>query len=161
MNYLYEGKLSLYEYQGEQQDLEKYTKKFISKKEYIDGNYSDIDHKLKFTGNIYLIVGASTASSAVRFADILRFNKIAVKIFGQETLTRTTQFDYAAIHYLPVTKLHLRLSSSLNYGLDKNHDNHGLLPDIEIKPETTKEYRENLNNQLVTERVIKYIESGK
>jgi hypothetical protein len=159
LNYLYEGKLSLYEYQGEQQDLEKSTKKFISKKEYIDGDYSDIDPKLKFSGNIYLIVGTSTYSAAVRFADIMRYNKIAAKIFGQETLTRATQYDYPVKHYLPVTKLYLQLSAVLSYALDQNHDNKGFLPDVEIKPETAKEFQEDIYRLLVTEKVIKYIES--
>lgn len=159
LNYLYEGELSLYEHQKKQLDLSKFSKKRINNSSFILGKYSDINKDHQFKGKVYLITGSSTTSSAVRFADILQYNNISTKIFGKETLTKTTQYDFYNSHYLPVTGLSLGLSMTLYYALDKNTNIHGLIPDIEVGPKNGEEFLNNLNNKLVIDRVINLIES--
>ncbi len=158
LNYLYEGELSLYEFQEKPVSLKKFTKKKLNYK-YITGQYYDIYKSCKYYGPLYLIVGPRTASSAVRFADILKYNKIVDKIFGSETLSRTTQYDYSTKHYLPITGLRLSLSTNLRYALDKNTNTHGLIPDVEVKPNNVEEFWKNYKNKFVIEKVINLIES--
>lgn len=159
LNYLYEGDLSIYEYHKEKRDLKKYTKKTIHKKDYVIGKFSDINMEYKFEGNIYLITGSWTGSSAVKFADLMKYNHLVDKIFGCETLIKSTQFNYSKKYYLPVTGISLTISTSLSYALDKNLDTHGLIPDVEVKPNTVNEYWQNLSNQFVIDKVINMIES--
>jgi len=159
LNFLHDGKLWLYQYHDEPQDAGKYIKKRIKQRDYISGKYSDMDRNNKFSGDIYLITGSATANAAVRFADIIRYNNIARRIYGEETFSRTTQYTNSNHYMLPVTKLRLRLSTVLNYALDKNHERNGLLPDVVIKPKTQGEYWENKNNHLIIKRVIDHIHS--
>lgn len=159
LNYLYKGEIWLYEYHKEPQVLSKYSKKRLKNSDYIVGNYSDINKEYMFEGKIYLITGPLTTSSATRFADILQFNNIVDKTFGCETLTKTTQYDYSANYYLPITGLRLLLSTNLYYALDKNLNTHGLIPDIEVKPNTVLDFLGNRSNRFVIDKVIKLIES--
>lgn len=159
LNYLYEGELSLYEHQKKPLDLSKFSKKRINNATYILGKYADINKEFLFKGKIYLITGSSTSSSAVRFADILKYNKISDKIFGGETLTKTTQYDFYNSYYLPATGIALGLSNTLFYALDKNLDTHGLIPDVEVVPANTIEFLDNTDNKLIIERVIKLIDT--
>lgn len=159
LNYLTDGKLWLYEYHDKPQDLSSYTKKRIKNSKYIDGKYTDIDKKYKFEGETYLITGPLTASSAVRFADILKYNKIVEKIYGRETLSKATQYDYFNRLELPVTGIYLGLSVTLHYALDRNLNKHGFLPDIEIKPNNVEEFLLNNKNKFVIDKVINLIES--
>lgn len=159
LNYLYEGELWLFEHHKEAKDLSKYTKKRLKNKDYIVGKYSDLNMDYKYNGDLYLITGTSTASSSVRFADILIYNNIVGKIYGSESLTKTTQYDFGTTHYLPITGLKLVLSVSLYYALDKNKNTHGLIPDIEVEPKNEKEYHENIRNKLVIQKVIELIEA--
>jgi hypothetical protein len=160
LSYLYKGNLWLYQYHDEAQNLGKYTKKRIKQRDYISGKYSDIDQGNRFFGDVYLVTGSSTANAAVRFADIMRYNKIVKRIYGEETFNRSTHYASSNHYILPVTKLKLRLSTVLNYALDKNQDKDGLLPDVEIKPTNSEEYWENKNNQLIIKRVIDHINSN-
>jgi len=66
LNYLFEGDISLYEFQKKPQDLSKYTKKRINNINYILGKYADINKDYMYKRNIYLLIGASTSSAAVR-----------------------------------------------------------------------------------------------
>ena len=159
LNYLYEGELSLYEHQKKPLDLSKFSKKRINNSNHILGRFSDINKDYQFGGNIYLITGPSTSSSAVRFADILKYNHISKKIYGSETLTKTTQYDFYGSHYLPATGITLGLSTTLYYALDKNTNTHGLIPDVEVIPETGNEFLKNMDNKLVIDRVISLIKS--
>lgn len=158
INYLHEGKLWIYSYHDEPKDISKYLKKRLKNKKYIIGNYSDINEDYRFEGQTYLVTGPSTSSSAVRFADILRYNKIVEKIYGRETRTRTTQYDWATTYDLPVTGLQLKLSTNLLYALDKNTDTHGLIPDIIVEPNNVEEFWKNSGDRLVVERVIELID---
>ncbi len=159
LNYLTEGDISLYEYQKRPQDLGKFTKKRINNINYILGKFADINKYYLFNGKIYLITGASTKSAAVRFADILKYNNISDKIFGAETLTKTTQYDFYNSHYLPATGIALGLSTALYYALDKNLNTDGLIPDVEVIPANGTEFLQNIENKLVIDKVIKLIDS--
>jgi len=161
LNYIYEGKLWLYEYHKEARDISKYLKKRLKNKKYIVGNFSEINNDYRFSGDLYLITGPNTKSSAVRFADILRYNHIVKKIYGSETLSKTTQYDFANSYFLPITGIQLVLSTSLSYSLDKNTDTHGLRPDIEVKPRNVSEFFENSGDRFVAKKVIELIESEK
>ncbi|MCD4734581.1 MAG: hypothetical protein K8R53_00930, partial [Bacteroidales bacterium] len=161
LNYLYEDELWLYEYHGESMNLKNYSKKVLKNKDYIIGKYSDINTEYMYDGNIFLITGMATASSAVWFADILRFNDIVQKIYGEETLSKTTQYDYRTTHYLPYTGIMLKLSVSLYYALDKNLYTHGLIPDLVVKPTNVKEFQENAQNRIVIQKVIDLIVNEK
>ena len=159
LNYLYEGDLSLYEFQKRPQNISKYTKKRINNISYILGKYSDINKDFLFDGNIYLITGPATSSAAVRFADIINFNDIVTKIFGSETLTKTSQYDFYNGHYLPVSGISLGLSTTFYYALDKNLNTHGLIPDVEVKPKNGQEFLNNFENEIVIKKVINLIKS--
>jgi len=159
LNYIYEGKLWLYEYHKEAQDISKYLKKRLKNKKYIVGNFSEINNDYRFKGDLYLITGPNTTSSAVKFADILRYNHIVKKTYGSETLSKTTQYNFANSYFLPITGIQLVLSTSLSYALDKNIDKHGFRPDIEVRLRNVTEFFENLGNRFVAEKVIELIES--
>lgn len=159
LNYLYEGELSLYEFQKRPQDLAKYTKKRINNISYILGKYADINKEFQFKENIYLVTGTSTSSAAVRFADIIQYNHIVTKIFGSETLTKTSQYDFYNGHYLPISGISLGLSTNFYYALDKNLNTHGLIPDVEVAPKNGQEFLNNFENEIVIDEVIKLIKS--
>jgi len=151
----------LYGYHKDKKDLKNYSKKILKNKDYITGKYSDINHEYKYDGKIYLITGMGTASSAVRFADIMRFNNIVAKIYGEETLSKTTQYDFRTTHYLPYTGLMLRLSVNLYYALDKNLNTHGLIPDVIVKPNRVRECQKNSQNTIVIQKVVDLITKEK
>ncbi len=159
LNYLYTGEINLYGYHKDPVDLMKYTAKHLRKKDYVKGKISKIASNCRFDGDIYLVTGYGTRSSAVTFADILTFNQLATSTFGQETGDRTSRYDRPIHYYLPVTGLGLRLSTTLVKSLDHTRHTRGLLPDYPIYLNDIGAYQENIeqHNALILQKAIQII----
>lgn len=157
LNYLFEGELWLYGYHKEPVDLAKYSREKMKKSQMVKGKFSRIDRGNSYNGKIYLITGPYTASAAVRFADIMRYNHIATGFFGRETMIMNPSYDFPTLHYLPVTGLVLYLSYTFFDALDSNRNMSGFMPDVIIQPDNITEARENRSDQVVIEKVLEFI----
>ncbi|MCB2220501.1 MAG: hypothetical protein KQI35_08910 [Bacteroidetes bacterium] len=159
LNYFHEGEISLYGYQKEPVDLNKYTVKHLRNKDYVKGKVSKIADDCRFNGDIYLVMGYGTRSSAVTFADIMTYNRLATATFGQETGDKASRYDHPLHYYLPVTGLSLYLSSMLVKSLDQTKHTRGIIPDYQINLENIKTYHENKeqHNALILQKVIQKI----
>ena len=160
LNYLSDGDLYFHS-QKDRNDLAKLSKEHIKKyKKNIIGKYKDIDQSVRYKGDVYLLVGAGTWGGVIVFADVLRYNKLSVRIYGEETRTGTTLYVNTNDYTLPITRLRLGLSTYLRQGLDKDARYSRLKPDVVIKPNSTAEFWDNRYHNLIIKRVIEDIQAN-
>jgi hypothetical protein len=91
---------------------------------------------LKFNGNVYVLTSRETASSAMGFADIIKYNKIG-KIVGEETGDTVISFSNSLLFELPNSRLVARSSTQYSIGLSAEKHGKGVIPDykVEFQPE--------------------------
>ena len=88
--------------------------------------------KLFFNGNVYLLTGTNTFSSANILAAVFKCYNMGTMI-GEETGGLTIAFGDIVNFELPNTKLKAGCSYKKFYHPCGKPDNHGVIPDIEVK----------------------------
>jgi len=105
------------------------------------------DNPLRFNGNVYLLTGISTFSSAASFAQCFKYYKMG-KIIGEETGGWIIHYGDVINATLPNTRLNLTISHKIWYEIGaKENDFHGTIPDIKVPSEKALDYTIELINK--------------
>ena len=92
-----------------------------------------ISPELLFKGQVYLIIGPTTFSSANMLADCVKQFKLATLV-GESTGENTNDFGEAYRFQLPKSKINMSISTSFDLGVDcSDKTNHPVVPDQYIK----------------------------
>lgn len=118
---------------------------------------SKIDLNALYEGDIYLIIGSKTFSSAVRFADVMKSNGVCDKIFGQETLGQVTHYGQYKKYFLPNTKLKINISSKLFPSINCSESRTGVIPDFNIELKSIEDYFNYSKNEFTIKQTMKMI----
>jgi hypothetical protein len=118
---------------------------------------SKIDTALFFSGDIYLVTGPRSFSSAVRFADVMKSNLLCKNVIGQETLGQATHYGEAKTSNLPNTKLVITVSSKLFYSINCNTDKSGVMPDLEVPLKTVEDYMNYFQSGFAIKKALNLI----
>jgi len=96
------------------------------------------DNPLRFGGNVFLLVGPKTGSSASSFASAVKHFRIGTLI-GQETGETTVCYGDLVYGTLPHTKLGFSVACKRFVDAGGKEDGRGIIPDYEVKqkPEDT------------------------
>ena len=95
---------------------------------------------LRFNGNVYLLTGISTFSSAGSFAQCFQHYKMG-KIIGEETGGWIIHYGDVINATLPNSKLGMIISHKIWYEIGaKENDFHGTIPDIKMASEKALDY---------------------
>jgi hypothetical protein len=120
-------------------------------------NTSEINADVQFKGKVFLLIGYRTFSSAVRFADFIKYNHLADSIFGIETLGQASHYGQSKSYHLPNSQLHFIVSDKLFLSIDCKGDVSGVTPDVYLKSNSGREYLENILSAKDISKVIDLI----
>jgi len=93
------------------------------------------ENPLRFQGQVYVLIGQRTFSSAVNLAATIKDYKLGTLV-GEETGGLATQFGDIYSFWLPNTGLQLGVSHKKFYRPSGRDNGRGVLPDIEVKTTT-------------------------
>jgi len=93
------------------------------------------ENPLRFRGQVYVLIGQRTFSSAVNLAATIKDYKLGILV-GEETGGLATQFGDIYSFWVPNTGLQLGVSHKKFYRPNGQDDGRGVLPDIEVKTTT-------------------------
>ena len=111
------------------------------------------DTPYKYKGNLYLITGTGTFSTAADFASIFRCYKYG-EIIGEETGGLTVSNGDIRPYYLSNTKMNFWISTKYYFNPCGKEDNRGVLPDYQLK-KTFEDEMDNKNYYLKVIQLIK------
>ena len=109
---------------------------------------------LRFKGQVYVLIGPSTFSTATAFAASVKDHKLGT-IIGEETGGLATSFGAFYPFDLPNTNLWVFVSHKRIFRPSGEDDGRGVLPDYEIK-QSTMDSRKGIDTVMeFTKRLIK------